>query len=364
VAFVLKTVESLMPTQQLGTMKWTLTVSELIEWLDGPPVEGDFDGGITGIADLRTAEPGQLSFLSGTRYAKHLAGTKASVVIVPEDQPGAPSAGQVWIRAANPSLALAAVCERLEKQLLGAPRPGIHPSALVDAAAEVDSSASIGPYCIIEAGARVGAEAVLVSHVRVERAAVVGDGTVLHHGVCVGWGCRIGRGCRLFAGAVIGADGFGFHSDKQGHRRLAQIGNVIIEDDVEIGANTTIDRARFAATRIGQGTRIDNLVQVGHNVTVGRHCILCAEVGIAGSAEIGDFVVMAGQVGVSGHIRVGDGVTATGQSGITKDIPPGTVLSGTPARPHREEMRRQALLNRLPDVFDRLKALEDGRRAD
>jgi UDP-3-O-[3-hydroxymyristoyl] glucosamine N-acyltransferase len=339
-------------------MNWSLSVSELRELLDNAPVEGDFDGALTGIADLRHAQAGELSFLGSARYARHLQESRASVVIVPVAQPGQPGPRQAWIRTPNPSLALAAVCSHLEARLLPQPAPGVHPTAIVDPGAQVDPAAAVGPYCIIEAEARIGAGARLESHVRVGRGAAIGARSRLDHGVAVGWGCRIGARCRLFPGVVIGADGFGFHSDKSGHRRLAQIGIVVLEDDVEVGANTTIDRARFAETRVGEGTRIDNLVQIGHNVIIGRHCILCSEVGIAGSSELGDFVVLAGQVGVNGHLKVGDGVTVTGQSGISKDIPPGTVLSGTPARPHREEMRRQALVNRLPGIMDRLSALE------
>ncbi len=342
-------------------MQWSLTAAEIADWLGGAAVSGSHAGPITRIADLRTAEAGDLSFLGSAKYEKHLAASRAGVVLVPLDQPGGPAPGQAWIRVADPSLALAQICARLERQLVPPPEPGIHPAALIDPAAEVDPTAAVGPFCLVGPGARIGAGAVLQSHVRVERAAVVGEGSILHHGVVIGWGCRVGRHCRLFPGVVIGADGFGYHSDSNGHRRLPQIGIVVIEDHVDIGANSTVDRARFAETRIGAGTKIDNLVQIGHNVTIGRHCILCAQTGIAGSTELGDFVVLGGQVGVNGHIKVGDGVSATAQSGISKDVPPGVVLSGSPARPHREEMRRHALVKQIPALQERLRALEQAR---
>jgi UDP-3-O-[3-hydroxymyristoyl] glucosamine N-acyltransferase len=340
-------------------MKWSLTVSELVDWLGNPAVEGAFEGAITRIADLREGQPGDLTFLSTGKYAKYLEATEASVILLGEDQAGSPRENQLWIRVSNPSLALATICEHLEKLLLPEVQAGIHPTAIVDPTAEIDPSVSVGPYCIIGAGAKIGKCVVLDSHVRVEHGAVVGEGTHLHHSVVIGWGCEIGKDCCLFPGAVIGADGFGFHSDKSGHRRLAQICKVVIEDNVEVGANTCIDRARFSETRIGEGTKIDNLVQVGHNVKIGKHCIICACIGMSGSSVLGNFVVLAGQVGIAGHLKIGDGVTATGQTGITKDIPAGTVLSGTPARPHREELRKQVLLKKLPELIQRLEAIED-----
>lgn len=339
-------------------MNWRLGLGDVLNLLAGATAEGDYAGAITGIADLRLAAAGQLSFLGGGKYARYLGDSQASVILVPADQEGAPKSGQVWIRVKDPSKALAEVCALVEQQILCQPEPGIHATALVDPSAEVDSSACIGPYCVIGPRARVGAGAVLDSHVRIGHDVEVGSRSRLQHGVAVEWGCRIGSDCRIYPGAVIGSDGFGYHSDKTGHKRIPQIGIVVVEDDVEIGANSCIDRARFAETRIGTGTRIDNLVQIGHNVIIGKHCILCSEVGISGSSELGDFVILAGQVGVAGHLKIGNRVVATGQTGISKDVPDGTILSGSPARPHREEMKRTVLLNQLPELNQRVKALE------
>ncbi len=339
-------------------MKWEFTLDELTGLLSDFEVNGSFDGKISNIADLRTAEAGDLSFLRGTKYAQFLAEAEASVILVPAGHQGQPKANQAWILVENPSLSLARICGHIESMILTRPEPGIHPTAIIDPSATVDPSAWIGPYCLVDANATIGANSILESQVRVEKGATIGADTIIHHACVIGWGSRVGNRCILFPGAVLGADGFGYHSDANGHRRLPQIGIVVVEDDVEIGAHTCIDRARFAETTIGQGTKIDNLVQIGHNVKIGKHCIVCSQVGMAGSGELGNFVVLAGQVGINGHIKVGDGVTATGQSGITKSIPPGTILSGTPAKPHREAMKSDVYVKKLPDLIKRVKELE------
>ena len=336
-----------------------MSVEELLQWLGEVPTAGSYDGLISGISDLRKAGKGEMTFLSGGKYLKHLGQTEASVVVLPAGHTGEPPANQLWVFTDNPSLALATVCERLQERIISRPSPGIHPTALVDPSAKIPASTSVGPYCVIGRDVVLGESVILGSHVCIEEGACIGDRTHLHPGVVIGWGCRVGADCLLFGGVVIGADGFGFHSDKSGHRRLPQIGIVVIEDEVEVGANSTVDRARFSETRIGQGTKIDNLVQVGHNVTIGKHCILCSQSGIAGSATIGDFVVLAGQVGVNGHISVGDGVMATGQTGISKDVPAGAVLSGTPGRFRRDELKRQAQISRLGGLLERVRKLEE-----
>lgn len=341
-------------------MKWEFTLEDLKGLLGDVEIQGSFDGKISNIADLRTATASDLSFLRGSKYAGFLAESDAGVILLPKEQEGAPKQGQAWVHVEDPSLSLAKFCGHIESMVLTRPEPGIHPTAIVDSSAVVDPSASVGPYCLVDEGAAVGANTILESQVRVEKGATIGEDTMVHHACVIGWGSRVGSRCILFPGVVLGADGFGYHSDASGHTRLPQIGTVVVEDDVEIGAHTCIDRARFAETTIGQGTKIDNLVQIGHNVKIGKHCIVCAEVGISGSAELGDFVVLAGQVGLNGHIKVGDGVTATGQTGITKSIPPGTILGGTPARPHREAMKREVHINKIPDMLKRLKKLEQG----
>ena len=339
-------------------MSWQLSVEEILQMLGTETTRGEYQGTVTGIADLRSAGAGEMSFLSSSKYAKYLPASKASVVLVPADHAGEPGDGQVWIPIESPSVALAMICSHLEKQLAPRPPAGVHPSAVIDPEATVDATAHIGPFCVVGKGAVIGANAVLQSSVSIEHGARVGAGSTLYHGSVVAWNCVVGQNCIIYHGAKIGSDGFGYHSDKTGHTRLPQIGTTVLGDYVEVGANSTIDRARFAETRVGQGTKIDNLVQVGHNVIIGKHCILCSGVGISGSTEVGNFVILAGQVGVNGHIKIGDGVTATGQSGVTKDVEPGLILSGTPAGPHREEMRKQVLIRQLPDFIKRVKAIE------
>lgn len=339
-------------------MDWTLSVASILELLGTAHTRGCFEGKITGIGDLRRAKPGQLSFLGDPKYTAYLGETEASVVLVPLDKEGEPRVGQLWILVENPSHALAQICHVLHRRVVEQPAAGVDGSARVARSATIGNQVSVGPNAHIGEDVVLGDEVVVEANSVLERGSEIGAGTWLRAGVHIGWGCRIGRKCLIHPGVVIGSDGFGYHSDERGHHKLPQIGIVVVEDDVEIGSNSCIDRARFEETRIGRGTRIDNLVHVGHNVHIGEHCILCAQVGIAGSSELGNFVVMAGQVGVNGHITIGDGVQATGQTGISKSIPAGTVLSGTPARNHREEMRRQVLVNQLPQLKERLARVE------
>jgi UDP-3-O-[3-hydroxymyristoyl] glucosamine N-acyltransferase len=340
-------------------MKWSLTIEEVLKLIGSTKVVGQYQGQLTGLADLRQAGPGDLSFLSGGKYTKFLSDSNASVILVPADQEGEPKEGQAWLPNEDPSNALTAICSHIEAILLPDPITGIHPTAIIDPSAELDPTVAVGPYCIVGEGVKIGRGTILESNVRVERGAVIGEDTFLSHGAVVGWGCQVGNRCRLFQGSVIGADGFGYRSDQTGHHAVPQIGIVIIEDDVDLGAHTCIDRARFAATKIGRGSKLDNLVQVGHNNIIGKHNIICAQVGMAGSNELGDFCVLAGQVGVAGHLKIGAGVTGTGQTGISYDVPAGTVLSGTPGRPHRQMMKQQVRMSHLDDLFARVKALEN-----
>lgn len=340
-------------------MEWSLSVASILELLGTERTRGTFRGKISGIADLRRAKAGQLSFLGEAKYAAYLGETEASVVLVPADKEGEPRAGQLWILVENPSLALAKICGVLHERLVPHPEAGVDATARVAETAVLGKGVSVGPNVQIAGEVELGDGVVVEGNVVIERGAVVGAGTRLRAGVHVGWGCQIGRDCLLHPGVIIGSDGFGYYSDANGHRKLPQIGIVVVEDDVEIGANACIDRARFEETRIGAGSRLDNLVHVGHNVQIGHHCILCAQVGIAGSAELGNFVVFGGQVGVNGHIKIEDGVQATGQTGISKNTPAGMILSGSPARNHRDEMKRQALLKQLPQWKERLGRLEE-----
>jgi UDP-3-O-[3-hydroxymyristoyl] glucosamine N-acyltransferase len=331
------------------------TIREILpeaEWLgEGPAC-------LTGLAGLEQAVAGDMSFLSRRRYAHLLEETGASLVFVPEDFAPPASEGRWFVRVKHPSLALAIVCERIESVLRPRPEPGIHPSAVVDPAAEIDPTAVIGPACVIQAGAKIGARTVLEAQVFVGRGASIGEDSWLYPLVAVHRRVNVGARCILHSGVVLGADGFGFEPTPQGHFKIPQLGGVEIGDDVEIGANSTIDRGRLDPTVVGQGTKIDNLVQLGHGVEVGKHCFLCSQVGISGSTKVGDQVVMAGQAGIAGHIEIGEGAQIGAQSGVAKSVAARTLVTGTPAAEFQKQRRLEALVRRLPQLFERVKILE------
>ncbi len=313
---------------------------------------------IRGIASLGSAQPGDITFLGNAKYKGAVASTRASIVLLPPGYSGVPGPDQVHMIVDNPSAALARLCSRVEQALWPKPKPGIHASAVVAPGATVAASATVGPLCVVEPGASVGERAHLVSGVFVGHGSSVGEDSWLMAGVVVAAECSVGRRVRLHPGVVIGSDGFGYEFVAGRHEKVPQVGTVEIGDDVEIGANTTIDRSRFEKTVIGEGTKIDNLVQVGHNVVIGRHCLLCAQVGIAGSCTLGDYVVVGGQVGLAGHLTVGSGAMIAAKSGVKDDIAPKASVWGSPSLPLLLEQKIVILRNRLPDLFKRVDALE------
>lgn len=325
--------------------------------------DADFQGSgpqmLSGIASLDTAGVGDLTFIGRPKYAKMLDEVAASAVIVSKKLDVSPKRDQWLIRVDHPSVALAHVCGLVEQSLKSKPTPGIHPSAFVDPSAKVAESASIGPLVVIEAGAEVGEGTVVESHSFLGKEAKVGADCWIYPQVSIQRYCSLGDRCILHSGVVIGSDGFGYESSPAGHMKSPQVGTVEIGNDVEIGANSTIDRGRFSATTVGHGTKIDNLVQIGHNCEIGQHCILCAFVGLAGTTKMGDFVVLAGQVGCSGHLEIGDRVTVGGQAGIAKSLEGGKAYSGSPAIDVRAQRRIESYQRRLPEFFSRLKAIED-----
>jgi UDP-3-O-[3-hydroxymyristoyl] glucosamine N-acyltransferase len=301
---------------------------------------------ITGVAGIEEAGPGQLTFVANPRYAGIARTTRASAVIVADDFPAISAA---TLRGKNPYLAFARAIELFYE----APRyrDGIHATAVVHPTAKIGENAHLGPYVVIDRDVEIGKNAVLLAHAVVYQGAKIGDNFFAHAHAVVREHCRLGSNVVLQNGAVIGGDGFGFAKDDAGRwSKIVQSGPAVLEDGVEVQANACIDRASIGATRIGRGTKIDNLVQVGHGSSVGSNTLLCAQVGLAGSTEVGNDVILAGQVGVAGHCRIGDRVIATAQSGIPNDVPAGTMVSGYPAIDNKLWLRCVAVFNRLPEL--------------
>jgi UDP-3-O-[3-hydroxymyristoyl] glucosamine N-acyltransferase len=313
---------------------------------------------IRGIAALGAAQPGDLSFLGNPKYRPQLGASLASVIFIPPDYPGDPRPNQLYLVVDNPSVALARVCARIEQALWPKPAPGIHPAASVAPGARIPASATVGPLCVVEAGAVIGERTHLQASVFVGRAARIGDDCWLMPGTAVAAECELKNRVRLQPGAIIGSDGFGYEFVGGRHERVPQLGGVVLGDDVEIGANTTIDRGRFTSTTVGEGTKIDNLVQVGHNVAIGRHCLIIAQTGISGSTTLEDYVVLGGQVGTVGHITIGRGTKVGAKSGVNHSLPAGTSVFGNPSLPYMLEQRLKILHQRLPELFKRVGALE------
>ncbi len=314
---------------------------------------GDGNLEITGVAGLEEAAPGELTFLSNPRYTRQLRETKASAVIIAKEVEDLPISCLV---SNNPYLDFARALELFYQP--PQPKIGIHPTAVIAASASIGDNASIGPYTVIGERAVIGNSAVIHSHVSIYEGVRIGDDFLAHSHVTVREFCEIGDRVIVQNGTVIGSDGYGFAQRKDGtHYKIVQSGTVVIEDDVEIQANSCIDRAAVGETRIQRGSKIDNLVQVGHAVKVGENAILCAQVGIAGSTTIGNNCVFAGQVGLVNHLNIGDNVLITAQSGVPSDVPSGQKLSGYPAMENRRWLRCAAVFNRLPELEKKIREL-------
>jgi UDP-3-O-[3-hydroxymyristoyl] glucosamine N-acyltransferase len=312
----------------------------------------DAEAEITGVAGIEEAAAGQITFIANPKYAARAKTTQASAIIVDEKFP---FPGRPVLRIRNPQLAYARTIDLFFRP--AEYRPGIHPTAVIDASVQIGDNACVGPYVVIEAGVEIGENCVLRPHVTIYRDVKIGSNFFAHSHVSIRENCEIGNNVLLHNGVVIGSDGFGFAKDDHGRwYKIQQSGRVVIEDDVEVQANSCIDRASLGETRIGRGTKLDNLVQVGHNCRVGENSLLCAQVGLAGSTEVGNNVILAGQVGVAGHCKIGDGAVVTAQSGTHGDIPPGAVMSGTPAFDNKQWLRSVAVFNRLPELARAVRA--------
>jgi UDP-3-O-[3-hydroxymyristoyl] glucosamine N-acyltransferase len=320
----------------------------------GCPLEGDATIEIERVAPIDQAGPGDLTFLANPKYASALPSTAASAVILRPGIEGAPCA---VLRSPNPYLTFAKAVGVLTPDVR--PAPGIDPLASVGSGSVLGEEVSVGAFAVVGPGAAVGARTIVHPHVVIGPSATIGPDCVLHAHVSIRERSVIGARVVLQDGVVIGSDGFGFAPRDDGsHEKIPQTARVVIEDDVEIGANTTIDRPAIGETRVKAGAKIDNLVQIAHGVVVGRNTVLAAQVGIAGSTVVGDNVTLAGQVGVAGHITVGDRVRAVGQSGITRSVPPDAFVSGYPAIDNLEWRKASAAFRRLPELRKRISRLE------
>ena len=331
-----------------------MKVSAIAELLHGQ-LAGDSSLEIQGVAALEGAGPTELAYVESSRALASAAQSRAGCLVVPV---GATLAGRTTIAVSHPKLALAQAAEALHPA--PAPPPGIHPTAVVAPDVQLAPDCSVGPHVVIESGARVGAGTRLFPGVYLGQGVPVGAHCTLYPRVTVYPGAQIGDRVILHAGVVVGSDGFGYVFAEGRQVKFPQIGKILIEDDVEIGSNTTLDRGSLGATVIGQGTKIDNLVQIAHNVKIGRHCVIVSQTGISGSTEIGDYVVMAGQVGVGDHARIEDRVVVGGQAGILpgKIVRSGSIVWGTPSRPMSEFKKIVARLARLDHLAERVRALE------
>ncbi len=338
-------------------MAIALTLSELAHKIDGHIIRGELDLCLTGMAALDCATPTDVSFLGNEKYYPHFLATHAAAVIVPAGVSDGP-ANTALITVENPSLAFALVVSHFAA-ISHKFQPGIHPSAFVDSTAVLDATeVCVHPGAVILAGAVIGNGSEIGSNSVVGEHANIGENCRILANVSIREHCVLGDRVILQPGVVIGADGYGYEFSEGRHVKIEQVGIVEIGDDVEVGANTTIDRARFGKTLIGEGTKIDNLVQIGHNAVVGKHCLIISLSAIAGSAQIGDYVTMGGQCGVAGHLKIGSGATLAARTGVSNSIAGGQVYSGRPALPIREDMKFQALVRRLPKLVARVKAIE------
>lgn len=335
-----------------------LTLSELAQRIDGDVVRGELALLITGIAALDEAGPGEISFLGNEKYRQQFLETKAGVVIVPRGVTEGP--GNVALVACdNPSYAFGLVVKHFTESLARVFTPGIHERAVVEPTARLDAEkVRIHAGAVVMAGATIGEGTEIGPNAVIGENVVIGRDCQIHANVSIRERCQVGDRVILQPGAVIGSDGFGYETVNGRHVKIDQIGIVEIQDDVEIGANTTVDRARFGRTVVGMGSKIDNLVQVAHNVQIGPHNLFVSQSGIAGSSKTGAYVVAAAQVGIAGHLRVGDQAILAGRTGVTSNIEGGKTYGGYPAQPQMDEQRQKAALRKLPDLLKRVKKLE------
>jgi UDP-3-O-[3-hydroxymyristoyl] glucosamine N-acyltransferase len=330
----------------------SFTAAQIAERLQGKLV-GDGSVRIVGLAPAESAQEGDLTFAEKPSYFAAAEQSRASAILVGDSSL---SSRKVLVRVKDPRVAVAKLLPLFHPPEKYA--PGIHPSAAIDPTAQVDPTVHIGPGCVVEAESRIGAGCVLLGGNHLGRGCQLGEEVCLHPNVVLYPRTEIGNRVTIHAGSVIGSDGYGYVFDEGQHRKMLQIGNVIIQNDVEIGANTAIDRATLGSTVIAAGTKIDNLVHVAHNVTIGKHCLIMGQVGFAGSTRLGDYCVIASQSGIAGHLNLGNQATVGAKSGVMRDIPDNGTVLGIPAAPDKQAKRQMIAIQQLPDLIRRVRDLE------
>jgi UDP-3-O-[3-hydroxymyristoyl] glucosamine N-acyltransferase len=333
-------------------MTTMFTISHLAGLVEGEVI-GDGTVSVTGVAAADSAGVGDLTFAEKESYFAAAEKSLATAVLVPA---GFKSSKKILIQVKDPRVALARVLPLFYPT--ESHDPGIHPGSVIHPTAQIDPSAHIGPHCIVESGVKIGQRTVIMGNTTIGRDTHIGDDACLHPGVVIYAKGRIGKRVIIHAGTVIGSDGYGYVFHQGRHHKMLQVGNVIIGDDVEIGANAAIDRGALGSTTIGRGTKIDNLVHIAHNVVIGDHCLVMGQVGFAGSTRLGNYVVVASQSGIAGHLKIGNQSTIGAKSGVMRDIPDGETVLGYPAAPDKQAKRQWIAVAKLPDLIRRLRKLE------
>lgn len=336
------------------------TIADIALMLDAEII-GNADTRITGVAGLDSAVPGAILFVENEKRLAEAQSSNAAAIIVPSAvaakvRRALRQGGKPALLTGNPRLAFAKVMEYFQPLIM--PEEGVHPTAIIEADAHIGEGVSIREFCYIGHHAHIGNGAVIYPHCVIGDGAQIGDDCILYPNVVINHHVHVGQRVRIHSGSVLGGDGFGYVMDEGKHHKVPQVGTVIIEDDVEIGANVCIDRATIGATRVGAGTKVDNLVQIAHNVQVGRNCILCGQVGLSGSVVVEDNVVMAGQAGLADHVKIGKGAILGAKSGVMANVDGGSFMLGSPAIAQRDFMKREAVTRKLPEAMRVLRALE------
>ncbi len=330
--------------------------AQMIAGLIGGTIVGDPEAKVNNFAKIEEGKPGCISFLANDKYEQYIYGTESSVVLVNENFEPKQEIKATLIKVANAREAVAKLLQIYEG--MKPKREGVSDLAFIDPSARIGEKCYIGPFVAIAEGVEIGDGCVLHPHVTIGRNAKIGAGTEIYSNAVVYHDCQVGNRCILHAGCVIGADGFGFEPTETGYRKIPQIGIAIIEDDVEIGANTCVDRAVMGATVVHSGVKIDNLVQIAHNDEIGSHTVMSAQVGIAGSTKVGEWCMFGGQVGLAGHIQIGNKVMLGAQSGVPGNIKDGEQLIGTPPMPMKQYFRSQAVFRRLPEMYRQMDLMQ------